>query len=304
MLGLAPIVVLAADFALPAIALLFLPILAVHRGGSAGDREGAPGAPRRAHRPAEPRALPRPHRAGRQRRPPLRRDRGRHDDRPRSLQGDQRHARPPRRRPSPAGGRRAPARRRSRELRHGRPPRRRRVRRPAPDAAPATTTPAPSPSSCSRSCASRSSLEGMTLEIDASIGIACAPSTATDVETLDPARRHRHVLGQGRPAAATRSSSRARPPPPRRLALAGGLRSAIDDGEIVALLPAQGRPAHRPDHRRRGARALGSPAARPRRPDRVRADRRADRPDHAADLARARRRAAPGARVEGRRRWS
>jgi diguanylate cyclase (GGDEF)-like protein len=33
MLGLAPVVVLAADFALPAIALLFLPILAVHRGG-------------------------------------------------------------------------------------------------------------------------------------------------------------------------------------------------------------------------------------------------------------------------------
>ncbi|HEX6024182.1 MAG TPA: diguanylate cyclase, partial [Solirubrobacter sp.] len=33
MLGLAPIIVLAADFALPAIALLFLPIFAVHRGG-------------------------------------------------------------------------------------------------------------------------------------------------------------------------------------------------------------------------------------------------------------------------------
>jgi diguanylate cyclase (GGDEF)-like protein len=33
MLGLAPVIVLAADFALPAIALLFLPIFAVHRGG-------------------------------------------------------------------------------------------------------------------------------------------------------------------------------------------------------------------------------------------------------------------------------
>jgi diguanylate cyclase (GGDEF)-like protein len=33
MLGLAPIVVLAADFALPAVVLLFLPIFAVHRGG-------------------------------------------------------------------------------------------------------------------------------------------------------------------------------------------------------------------------------------------------------------------------------
>jgi diguanylate cyclase (GGDEF)-like protein len=34
MLGLAPVVVLAADFSLPAIALLFLPLVAVHRGGS------------------------------------------------------------------------------------------------------------------------------------------------------------------------------------------------------------------------------------------------------------------------------
>jgi diguanylate cyclase (GGDEF)-like protein len=34
LLGLAPVVVLAADFALPAIALLFLPLFAVHRGGS------------------------------------------------------------------------------------------------------------------------------------------------------------------------------------------------------------------------------------------------------------------------------
>jgi diguanylate cyclase (GGDEF)-like protein len=34
LLGLAPVVLLAADFALPAIALLFLPLFAVHRGGS------------------------------------------------------------------------------------------------------------------------------------------------------------------------------------------------------------------------------------------------------------------------------
>ena len=33
LLGLAPVVVLAADFFLPAIALLFLPLYAVHRGG-------------------------------------------------------------------------------------------------------------------------------------------------------------------------------------------------------------------------------------------------------------------------------
>src|SRR6202012_4277923 len=34
MLGLSPVVVLAPDFSLPAIALLFLPLFAVHRGGS------------------------------------------------------------------------------------------------------------------------------------------------------------------------------------------------------------------------------------------------------------------------------
>src|SRR5205085_8618196 len=33
MLGLAPVVVLAADFSLPALGLLFLPLFAVHRGG-------------------------------------------------------------------------------------------------------------------------------------------------------------------------------------------------------------------------------------------------------------------------------
>src|SRR5205085_4993386 len=33
MLGLAPVVVLAADFSLPALGLLFLPLYAVHRGG-------------------------------------------------------------------------------------------------------------------------------------------------------------------------------------------------------------------------------------------------------------------------------
>ena len=35
-----------------------------------GDREGAPGAARRAHRPAQPRAVPRSHRSGRPQRPP------------------------------------------------------------------------------------------------------------------------------------------------------------------------------------------------------------------------------------------
>ena len=54
MLGLAPMVALAADFALPSVALLFLPLLRRPSRWSPGDRQGAPGAARRAHRPAEP----------------------------------------------------------------------------------------------------------------------------------------------------------------------------------------------------------------------------------------------------------
>ena len=35
MLGLSPIIVLAADYSLPLVALLFLPLFAIHRGGRA-----------------------------------------------------------------------------------------------------------------------------------------------------------------------------------------------------------------------------------------------------------------------------
>src|SRR3954451_12621234 len=146
MLGLAPIVVLAADFALPAIALLFLPIFAVHRAAlpadlrrpprrPRGDREGAPGAPRRAHRAPEPRTVQGPHRSDRPHVTPQRRQRGRDDHGPRSLQGDQRHARPSHGRSVAPGGL-EPAAARPARLGHRGPPRRRRVRRPAPERQP------------------------------------------------------------------------------------------------------------------------------------------------------------------------
>ena len=144
-------------------------------------------------------------------------------------------------------------------------------------------------------------LEGMRLEIDASIGLALHPLHGEDNETLqqraDIAMYSAKQSGRGFAIFEPELDRHS----PRRLALAGGLRSGDQRGPDPALLPAQGRPAHGPDHGRRGARALGSPGVRHRRPERVRADRRADRPDHAADLVRARRRDPPGARVEGRR---
>ena len=130
--------------------------------------------------------------------------------------------------------------------------------------------------------------------------MACHPAHGTGVETLiqraDIAMYSAKEGGGGHAMFEPRLDRFS----PRRLSLAGGLRQAIQNGEIVALLPAEGRARDGHGRRRRGARALGAPAARARRPDRVRADRRADRPDRAADLLRARRRAAPGARVDGR----
>ena len=166
-------------------------------------------------------------------------------DRPRPLQGDQRHARPPRRRPCCC--------RRSRSGCASALARADTVARLGgdefgvllPRRASRRTTATAVAASCSRSCASRSVIDGLTLEVDASIGIACYPEHGTDVETLHPARRHRDVRGQGARPRPSRCSSRELDRySPRRLALAGELRRRSTSGEIVALLPAQGRPAH------------------------------------------------------------
>ena len=286
MLGLAPMVALAADFALPSVALLFLPLLAVHRGGRQAIakehqalHDALTGLPNRSlfrHRIEQVA----------QRRPARRPHRRRDADRPRSLQGDQRHARPPRRRPAAAGGRRAPARV-ARASRHRRAPRRRRVRRAAPRPRRAPRRRARSPSDL-LDAAARAVLDRRAHARGRRQHRHRVRARARHGRrAAHPARRHRDVRGQGgrpRPRAVRAAARPLQPAPPlarRRAALRDRRR------RDRPLLPAQGRADDRQDRRRRGARPLAAPAARPDRPVGVRADRRADRPDRAAHLARA-----------------
>jgi diguanylate cyclase (GGDEF)-like protein len=77
------------------------------------------------------------------------------------------------------------------------------------------------------------SIEGLTLEVDASIGIACAPEHGSAVEQLiqraDIAMYAAKEGGRGHLLFEQQLDRYS----PRRLSLAGALRSAIADGEIV-----------------------------------------------------------------------
>jgi diguanylate cyclase (GGDEF)-like protein len=77
------------------------------------------------------------------------------------------------------------------------------------------------------------SIEGLTLEVDASIGMACHPAHGTGVETLiqraDIAMYSAKEAGGGHAMFEPRLDRFS----PRRLSLAGGLRQAIQNGEIV-----------------------------------------------------------------------
>jgi diguanylate cyclase (GGDEF)-like protein len=77
------------------------------------------------------------------------------------------------------------------------------------------------------------SIEGLTLEVDASIGIACAPDHGSAVEQLiqraDIAMYAAKEGGRGHLLFEPQLDRYS----PRRLSLAGALRSAIADGEIV-----------------------------------------------------------------------
>jgi diguanylate cyclase (GGDEF)-like protein len=77
------------------------------------------------------------------------------------------------------------------------------------------------------------SIDGLTLEVDASIGIACAPEHGTAVEQLiqraDIAMYAAKEGGRGHLCFEPQLDRYS----PRRLSLAGALRSAIADGEII-----------------------------------------------------------------------
>ena len=199
---------LAADFALPAVALLFLPLLAVHRGGREAIakehqalHDALTGLPNRD-------ALPRPHRAGHPR------SRRRTDDAAVVMLMDLDHFKEindtlghHHGRPAAPGGRRAGC---SASLRDADTVARlggdefgvllpridtRRRRR------------ASSPSSCSAELREPFMLEGMTLEIDASIGIAAAPAARRRRRDAAASAPTSPCTRPSRPAAATRSSS-------------------------------------------------------------------------------------------------
>jgi diguanylate cyclase (GGDEF)-like protein len=76
-------------------------------------------------------------------------------------------------------------------------------------------------------------IEGLTLEVDASVGMACHPAHGTGVEALiqraDIAMYAAKESGGGHAMFEPRLDRFS----PRRLSLAGGLRSAIQNGEIV-----------------------------------------------------------------------
>ena len=143
-------------------------------------RDPPPGEHRRADRAAEP-PLVRPRAAPRDR-PRARRGRAARAarDRPRPLQGAQRHARPPRRRPRARPARPADPDRAARG-RPRRPPRRRRVRRAAARRRRRRRRPA---SGSPRPSSERFTVEGIELQIAASIGIALFPEHGHDAETL------------------------------------------------------------------------------------------------------------------------
>ena len=257
-------------------------------------RDPPPGEHRRADRPAQP-PLVRP-RAARARSTQARAT-GRlaraARDRPRPLQGAQRHARPPRRRPRARPARPADPHRAARR-RPRRPPRRRRVRRAAARrgrrrAAPASGSP--------RRCRSASPSRASSCRSPPASASRCSPSTATTPRRCSSAPTSRCTRPRRR-RSGTEFYARERDLHTReRLQLIGELRDAVAERPPDAALPAQARPRPQPDHRRRGARALAAPDPRHGPARRVHPARRADRRDRPADRAGDPQGAAPGRRL-------
>jgi diguanylate cyclase (GGDEF)-like protein len=77
------------------------------------------------------------------------------------------------------------------------------------------------------------SIDGLTLEVDASIGIACAPEHGSDVEQLNQRADIAMYAAKEGGRGAVLFEPQLDRYSPRRLSLAGSLRSAISNGEIV-----------------------------------------------------------------------
>ena len=181
-------------------------------------------------------------------------------DRPRPLPLGQRHPRPPGRRPAAAPDRRAaaagPAARR-----RGGPARRRRVRRPAARRRLHHQRPARRPPPGRRAVSSPLDLDGLTLVLEASAGVAVFPDHALDAEGL--LRRADVAMYQAKRdrTGVEVYESKRDSNTPDRLGLLGDLRRALDAGEVELHY----QPKVRFDGQVAGPRgpgALGAPGAR------------------------------------------
>ena len=200
---------------------------------------------RRAHRPAQPRAVPRPRRAGD--RPAGRRRvaAARDAHRPRPLQGGQRHPRPPRRRRAAPGRSARRLQAQPARQRHRRPPRRRRVRRAAARRRPiADAAERVAEKLARRPRASRSSLDGLAARRRGEHRHRALPR---------PRRRRRRRCCSAptsrctRPRRATPASRSTTPSSDEHSPSRLGARSAScaarsSSDELRAALPAEGRP--------------------------------------------------------------
>ena len=122
-------------------------------------------------------------------------------------------------------------------------------------------------------------LDGINIELDASIGLAWFPSTARTSTRCSSARTSRCTAAKANhhPLVIYRAEDDYHSP--ERLALAADLRRALAADQLVSALPTAGGARPWPSGRRRGPGSLASPAARRARPVRVHRGGRADRPD-------------------------
>ena len=167
----------------------------------------------------------------------------------------------------------------------------------------ASTWPAPRRSSgrSSRRSSRRSSSTATPSRCTASIGITLAPGDGDNVDDLlrraDLAMYDAKRTGSGYALFAAEQEEA----PARRLALLGDLRRCIERDELVLHLPAEDRPRHDGDRRRRGPDPLEPPVGARVHAGRVHARGRAQRADDPADRVGDQRGLAPAADLARRR---